>query len=127
MIAGLQTIFTGPGSTVGQAGSGVRSKAAKHNMTSLTLASLAHVATPVSRFYRRLELELTAYTNLAVFVLHSPSTKWYRVADSQTDHWFDYDAFYAEVMTFLEDPGFKDDAADLLAFLNQRIYQQWRL
>ncbi|KAF8594866.1 hypothetical protein BDV93DRAFT_515452 [Ceratobasidium sp. AG-I] len=44
-VAALQTIFTGPGSAIGAAGSGERSKASKNGMTSLTLASLAHVAT----------------------------------------------------------------------------------
>ncbi|KAG9118723.1 hypothetical protein FRC07_006626 [Ceratobasidium sp. 392] len=71
-IYALKTIFTGSGSAKGSASSGARSKAAKNNMTSLTLASLAYIATLVINYLEAPGLEndckeLLAFLNRAVF------------------------------------------------------------
>jgi hypothetical protein len=52
------------------------------------------------------------------FVLHAPS-KWYMVRDPETDHRFDYNHFYGEVVAFLDAPGFEADRNKLLETLNR--------
>ncbi|QRV94318.1 hypothetical protein RhiJN_22336 [Ceratobasidium sp. AG-Ba] len=102
-IAVLRTIFCGLGSASGGKGSGKRSKGARHNFTALNKPALAYAAM------------------LLRFVLHSPK-EWYAILDPETDHRFNYDIFYCELIAFMEQPIFEAGMRDLIDFLNRKVF-----
>ncbi|KAG8723472.1 hypothetical protein FRC09_003186 [Ceratobasidium sp. 395] len=102
-IAVLRTIFAGLGSASGGKGSGKRSKAARHKFTALNKPALAYAAM------------------LLRFVLHSPR-EWYSISDPETDHRYNYDTFYCELIAFMDQPIFAAGMRDLIDFLNLKVF-----
>ncbi|KAG9124312.1 hypothetical protein FRC07_012064 [Ceratobasidium sp. 392] len=90
-IAVLRTIFGGLGSASGGKGSGKCSKAARNSFTALNKPALAYAA----------------------------MLEWYAIADPETDHRFNYDIFYCELIAFMDQPVFEAGVRDLIDFLNR--------
>ncbi|CUA68633.1 hypothetical protein RSOLAG22IIIB_08011 [Rhizoctonia solani] len=102
-IDAAKTVMNGPGCVKTGRSGGSRGKAAKGGVSSVNAESIAYIAM-ILRFVLRNE------------------EKWYRVVDSEVDARFDYDQFYIELLTALEEPLFEAEAKDLITFLNLEIF-----
>ncbi|EUC61949.1 hypothetical protein RSOL_409280, partial [Rhizoctonia solani AG-3 Rhs1AP] len=66
--------------------------------------------------------ESLAYIAMILRFVLRDEEKWYRVVDSEVDARFDYDQFYIELLTALEEPLFEAEAKSLIDFLNLEIF-----